>query len=326
MSNTPDGGKFRVEDITININTVNRPGYLESCIESLLKTTPAGVPLQIVFNGTPEDIRQPPLELAKAWNGPTNFVILDDILPIAASHNRALETIDTPLVNFMGDDDVVLGNRLPLIVDAFNSTDPTPVCVTSYARRIAGDAYEPNIGSRKEMGPTTIQEWRRWHRSAEPFEMLWPGSVLDTEALRSIGGFSEAFANIFDVQIFSNLSFVGPVISITDSQFGFRIHSGSNSTKNWGSQRQLLRYFQVCHEAQLDGIEPPTEEEFREIEAAQPAKQRNKRDRYEHAQLMFRIGGEHWLSGRRVEGLNHFARSLLSSPAAFVAKVGDQGF
>jgi hypothetical protein len=324
MSSGSESADYRVEDLTVNINTVNRPGYLEACIDSLVETTPEGVALQIVFNGTPAEIREPALERASAWNGPTNFVVLDEILPIATSHKRALESIETRLVNFMGDDDVVLGNRLPHIVDFFNSNDPTPVAVTTYARRIAGDAFEPNIGSLKSLGPTTISEWRTWHRSGEPFEMLWPGSVLDTAAVRSIGGFSETFANIFDVQIFSQLSFVGPVLSTTDDQFGFRIHSGSNSTTNWGPQRELLRYFAACHQAQLDGVEPPTEEEFRRHEAAQPQWQQMRRTRNEHAQLMFRLGGEHWLSGRRAEGLKYFARSVASSPAAFVSKVGDQ--
>lgn len=324
MSLESGGKTFRVEDITVNINTVNRPGYMEACIESLIETTPGGVSLQIVFNGTPAEIREPALERAKVWDGPTNFVVLDDILPIATSHNHALSSIKTPLVNFMGDDDVVLGNRLPKIVEAFNSNSPTPVGVTSYARRIAGDAFEPNIGSLKSLGPTTITQWRRWHRSGEPFEMLWPGSVLDTEALRSIGGFSEEFANIFDTQVFSQLSFVGPVLSITDDQFGFRIHSGSNSTSNWGPQRQLLRYFRVCHEAQLDSIDPPTREEFERIEASQSRVQRLRRERNENAQLNFRLGGEHWLSGQKAKGLTFFARSFLSSPAAFVSKVDDQ--
>lgn len=324
MNGSATGGTYRVEDITVNINTVNRPGYLEACIDSLVETTPVGVPLQIVFNGTPTESRESALEHASHWRGPTNFVVIDDILPIAASHNRALETIETPLVNFMGDDDIVLANRLPLIIDAFNTIDPTPVCVTSHARRIAGDPSKPSIGSLKSLGPTTITEWRRWHRSGEPFEMLWPGSVLDTAALRSIGGFSETFANIFDVQIFSNLSFVGPVLTITDDQFGFRIHSGSNSTTNWGSQRQLLRYFKACHEAQLDGVEPPTDEEFRQAEASQSFWSQQKRKRNEDAQLFFRIGGEHWLSGNKFEGAKHLARSFVSSPSAFVSKVGDQ--
>ena len=102
-------------------------------------------------------------------------------------------------------------------------------------------------------------------------------------------------------------------------------NSGSNSTTNWGSQRQLLRYFRVCHEAQLDGIEPPTKEEFQKLESEQPRLQQLRRNRYEKGQLMFRIGGEHWVSGNKVEAAKYFARSVLSSPEAFVDKVRDQG-
>jgi hypothetical protein len=53
--------------------------------------------------------------------------------------------------------------------------------------------------------------------------------------------------------------------------------------------------------------------------------QQLRRNCYEKAQLMFRIGGEHWVSGNKVEAAKYFARSVLSSPEAFVDKVRDQG-
>ena len=109
MKETAAGqASFVVQDVTVNINTVNRPDYLSACLRSLLNTTPEGVPLQILFNGTPPEFRERALKQAEPWRGPTNFIVLDETLPIADSHNRALETIKTPLVNFMGDDDVVL--------------------------------------------------------------------------------------------------------------------------------------------------------------------------------------------------------------------------
>ena len=176
--------QFTVEDVTVNINTVNRPEYLEACLASLIRTTPSGVSLQIVFNGSPTEIVERTLEQAKAWQGPTNFVVLDEMLPISGSHNRALASIETPLVNFMGDDDVVLGNRLPVLIEAFNRNEPTPVVVASYAHRIAGDPLAPALGSVKKLGPITIPEWRSFHASGEPFELLWPGAILDVAALR----------------------------------------------------------------------------------------------------------------------------------------------
>jgi len=317
--------KFSVEDLTVNINTVDRPQYLDACLASLLRTTPAGVSLQIVFNGSPAETVQKTIAQAQTWEGPTNFVVLEEILPISESHNRALESIETSLVNFMGDDDVVLGNRLPILIAEFNRNDPTPVVVTSYAHRIAGDPYYPSIGSIKKLGPTTISEWRQFHQSGEPFELLWPGAVLDVEALRSIGGFEQPFEMSFDCRIFSQMSFAGPVIASTDRQFGFRIHQGSMSSSNWDAQRENLRFIGACHRARVLGNEVPTYEEFRADESARSpfvALEQRRRDR---SQMLFRTGGQQWLAGDKVAGGKNLMQSAITWPPAFVQKVLDQG-
>lgn len=312
---------FSLEDVTVNINTVNRPEYLRACLESLLQTTPRGVPLQIAFNGTPDDVRERTIAQASRWQGPTNFLVYEELLPIAESHNRALDAIETPLVNFMGDDDLVLGNRLPLLIDAFNSHVPRPLAVTSYAHRIAGDATGAAGGSLKTLGPVTLEEWRNWHASGRPFEMLWPGAVLDTEALRGIGGVEEQFDLVFDTRVFSQLSFIGPVLSIEDANFGVRVHSGSISTSNWSAQREKLRYLQRCHSARLAAEEPPSFESFLAEENRRPWHERLRCSQGERSLLFFRQGGEHLLSGQRLGGLGYLALSALSSPATFGGKL-----
>jgi hypothetical protein len=105
--------------------------FLEPCLDSLLRPTPAGASLQIVFNATPTAVRERTIEQASACEGPTSFT----------------------------------------------SVAPRPVVVTTFARRIADDAFKPTLGSNKDLGPTTIDEWRRWHESGRPFELLWPGAV-----------------------------------------------------------------------------------------------------------------------------------------------------
>lgn len=319
-----EGSKLEPDDLTININTVNRPEYLAACIDSLLETTPLGVSLQMVFNGTPTDVREKAIEQASAWEGPTNFVVLDEMLPVADSHNRALASIQTRLVNFMGDDDVVFGNRLPRLLDAFNKYEPTPVVVTSYAQRIAGDASRPNRGSFKELGPTTVAAWRKWHASGEPFELLWPGSVLDVAALRSIGGFETEFDLVFDTRIFCQMSFVGPVISVEDRQFGFRIHQGSLSSSNWHKQRERFRYLEASHRARVLGRDDVTFERFQAGEQTANRWETFRRQRSDDAKFKFRTGGEQWLAGNKLSGVRYGVGSFLSWPPSFFEKVGDQ--
>lgn len=316
--------RYGIEDLTVNINTVNRPDYLEASLRSVIKTTPAGASLQIVFNGTPCEVRETTMAQASVWQGPTKFVHLDEIEPIDQSHNLALEGVSTPLVNFMGDDDVVLKSRFPAILNAFNSIEPEPVVVTTFARRIAGDPFCPTIGPNKDLGPTNIAEWRSFQGEGKPYELLWPGSVLKTEALRNIGGFETSFAQSFDNRIFSQMSFLGPVISLPERNFGFRIHQGSMSTSNWKAQNEVVRYVAACHTANVQGRDEPSFDEFQRAEAADPQHVQFRRQLRDRSRIHFRKGGALALSGQRVMGVANMAASALLWPPAFVEKVKDQ--
>ncbi len=316
--------KYGIEDLTVNINTVDRPDYLDACLRSLLETTPAGASLQIVFNGTPSATRERTIELAGQWQGPTRFEHLEDMLTVDASHNHALAGVTTPLVNFMGDDDVVFAPRFPSILNAFNNTDPEPAVVTTFARRIGGDSHLPTMGSNKDLGPTTVDEWRAFHATGKSYELLWPGSVLRTDLMREIGGFEAPYAQSFDNRIFSQMSFHGPVISLPERNFGFRIHQGSMSSANWKAQNETVRYVAASHSARLEGRIEPTLEEFREAEALDPSHVQIKRQLRDRSRIHFRKGGQLALGGDRLQGAANMAASALLWPPAFVEKLKDQ--
>ncbi len=316
--------RYAIEDLTVNICTVDRSEMVEACLRSLIETSPEGVSLQVVFNGSSPDMRDRVIELASTWRGPTRFIEIPEMVPVDESHNQALAGIVTPLVTFMGDDDVALHPRLHRILDAFNSLHPHPAVVTTFARRIAGDPFEPVIGSNKDLGPTSVEEWARWHESGEPFEMLWPGAVMRTELLRSIGGFEPAFSKSFDNRIFSQLSFLGPVLAVPDRGFGFRIHQGSMSTSSWKEQSRIVRFVRACHQANLAGSVEPTYEAFAASEAADPGLTRLRRSLRDRSRVNFRKGGALSLSGNRVAGTAHLVASVLLWPPAFIEKVGDQ--
>lgn len=315
---------YGIEDLTVNINTVNRPEYLEACLKSLIETTPEGASLQIVFNGTPPDIRDRTIAQAQSWRGPTRFEYLEEMLSVDESHNQALAGIETPLVNFMGDDDIVLGSRFPAILDAFNTMEPEPAVVTTFARRIAGDAFTPAIGSNKDLGPTTVEQWREFHSTGQAYELLWPGSVLRTDLLRSFGGFEAPYAQSFDNRIFSQMSFLGPVVALPERNFGFRIHQGSMSSTNWQAQNEIVRFVAASHSANLEGRPEPTFEEFRHAESTDPSYVQLRRQLRDRSRIHFRKGGQLALGGDKARGVANIAASALLWPPAFIEKLADQ--
>ncbi len=317
-------GGYTIEDLTVNICTVNRPEYLGACLESLLHTTPEGAPLTIVFNGTPSTSRERTMEQAGAWKGPVHFEHIPEMVSLDASHNRALELVKTPLVNFMGDDDVALAPRFEKILQAFNQTDPEPAAVTTFARRIAGDATQPTIGTRKNLGPTSVPEWKRWRDEGFIFEMLWPGAVLRTDVLRKSGGFEAKFNQSVDNRIFTKLAIEAPVIALPDWDFGYRIHQGSVSTSNWKLQNEHVRLVEACHRARRQNLPEPSLEDLLKTEAADPSWIRAKRDLRDRSRMYFRRGGALALGGQRVQGFGNLAVSGLLWPPAFFDKLTDQ--
>ncbi len=324
MTTDAERPTYTVEDLTIALNTVDRPEFLRAALASLLETTPPGVTLQILFNSSSQATRDATIEQAQAWNGPTRFIHHEQILPIDESHNAALAAVETPLVNFMGDDDLVLDERITRIIETFNATDPVPSVVTSFARRIAGSPDDPVLGSNKDLGPTTVDEWRAWHASGKAFEILWPGAVLRTDLLREIGGWEPDFALSFDNRIFSQMSFHGPVLAVPDRSFGFRIHQNSLSTSKWSDQRHIVRFVAACQEANVEGRPEPTAAEFRAAEDNAPLAERVARNLRDRSGLHFRVGGAKALSGDRFGGATHLARAAVLYPPAFFDKVLDQ--
>lgn len=313
-------------DLTVNVCTVDRHDQLLACLDSLLRTTPAGVALNVVFNGTPQRTVDAATHKIDSWNGPTNQRVLPATVPATDSHNLALSLAQTPLVNFMGDDDLVLGERIPGILEAFNELETAPLVVTTFARRIAGDAYRPRIGSNKDLGPTNINAWASWRDCGQMFEMLWPGAVISVEALRSIGGFEADFDRTFDNRIFTRLSSIGPVLSLPERNFGYRIHEGSLSTSNFLLQSLQVRHVQACRTAEIEERTPPTRDEFARAEAAAPFLVRKRTHLRARSRMHFRRGSAFLLEGgKRLDAAQNLALSAILWPPAFIEKLRDQG-
>lgn len=309
-------------DVTINMCTVDRTGYGVKAIESLVEHTPHDATLQLIFNGSTDEHVEALQAAAAAWTGEYRECRIDPIVDISSSHQRALELCTTSLIQFMGDDDVVLGPRLEPILAAFNDNDPTPLAVTSWARRISGSLEPTRVGSFKDLGPTTIDDWRAQVARREQFEMLWPGAVLDVEAALQVG-FEQGFGFTIDNRLFTRLALMGPVLAVPDRNFGFRVHGGSFSSK-FAEQQEVVRWNQACMEALLDGHPEPTLEEFRRSPSETGRWNRLRHTRSSRARSCLRSAGAEILDGEITHGLRDVAKATIAWPPAVAPWVMQQ--
>ncbi len=314
---------FGLGDITINVCSVERTDYACLSVRSIVEHCSPESTLQLVFNGSTPEHSDRVIAAARGWDGNLRVEHIANKVGPHASHNRALELVDTPLVNFMGDDDLVLGDRLPEIIRVFNETHPQPAAVTSWARRLGPRADTVVLGSPKDLGPLDLAAWRSAVDRGRYFELLWPGAVIDVEALREIGGFEDRFLS-FDNRIFTRLAQQRPVLAVPRRDFGFRIHAESESTSRFGKQAQSVRYVQACLDADRAGRREPTPAEFEQAEASADRLTRIAIDRRERARLHLRSAGAHLLGGNRRAAAAGLARAAILWPPAVIRWIKDQ--
>ncbi|MGI9600571.1 MAG: glycosyltransferase [Acidimicrobiales bacterium] len=315
--------RYSPSDLTVALCTIGRPGYLEAAITSLLDTTPPGTRFHLVLNGCEAGTTERLAPLIEQWDGPTEVTVLDERVSIHESHSTALDGATTPLITFMGDDDLVLEPRIPTLLARFDE-EPEPLVVGSFARRAGGTPDEPVLLGRKDLGPTTIDEWRQWVDEARFFELCFPAAIINSAAARAVGGFDPDFGPVMDVGLFTRLADRGPVIVDPDRGFGYRIHDQSMSTADGHAVAERYRYVEAAIGASRADRPVPTFEEFRADEAAASPVARFSREQRVRSQLHFRQAGSAMLGGRRVAAAGHLAKSAVSWPPVFGAKVRGQ--
>lgn len=315
---------FTLSDLTININVVDREQYLLACLRSLLETTPAGPGLNVLFNGSDAGLVGRATELVDAWPGQSTTIVLEKTEPLWKSHQVALDSIETRLVNFMGDDDIVFDVRLPRIVAAFNDLTPTPGAVTTFAKRIGPTIDPVRIGSNKDLGPTTIEEWQSRSAVGSMFEMNFSGAVFRTEAIHAAGGFAEEFSESPDNRLFTLIGASSPVIALPERSFGYRIHPNSVSSSRFLSQAQAVRHIAACASAAVNGLPEPSRAEFIASESSDPTHVRISRNLSVRGQMFFRRGAAELLSDRKLRGVVLVCAAAAMSPVQFVRSLGNQ--
>jgi hypothetical protein len=314
---------FSLADLTLNICTVNRPQHIRVAIESLIEHTPPGPTLQLVLNEASPETWPAIADLVQRWPGPTKVVEINPRVPVDASHQRALEECVTPLINFMGDDDIILGNRFDEAIEIFNR-HPNLGVLGTWVQRIGGPPDDPRFLGRMDIGPTSIEAWREMQAGSIPVQYCFPATIYSTQAAKDAGGFEARFGSALDAGISAMVGRTRPALTQTSRLFGFRIHDGSDSSQNFAAQFQSWAYVQACLVA-LDRGEPePTLEEWQAAQEDEPAWKKFLFNQNVKSRHSFRRAGAALLDRRFLDFAKFGVKSLAYSPRLFVTKTVEQ--
>jgi GT2 family glycosyltransferase len=315
---------YRASDLTVSVIARGRPELLEATLSNIAETSPSDVVLQVLLNPPRNDVSEVVTRRYAQWPGTLKVFSTSKPLNFADAHNLALKYIETPLVNFMGDDDVSIGPRLSRQLDFLNTETDVIACGT-YAYRVGGRPGQGlKVGGRMAVGPSTRAECEALVAGGQLIYMVFPSVVAQTERLRFVGGFRREFGIAADVDLWSRLALHGPVVSVPEYLFGFRIHDGSGSTSLFWEGQERTRYAEACAKARSQGTTEPTIDEWREAWNAQRSVRRWLVGRRSASKYYFRRAGAAFVEQRYPTTARYLLTSFLLSPRTTFGKLREQ--
>jgi GT2 family glycosyltransferase len=315
---------YHAGDLTVSLIARRRPELLEATLASIAETSPTEIVLQVLFNPPQDDVHEVVRRFARQWPGVVKLLSTNTPLNFVDAHNLALQHVETPLVNFMGDDDVNVGPRLIRQLDFLNTETDVLACGT-FAYRVGGrPGQKLKMGGRAAIGPSTRGACDALVRSGQLVHLAFPSVVAKTEALRSIGGFRREFSIAADVDLWSRLALLGPVLSIPEYLFGFRVHDASGSTSLFWEGEERTRFAAACAKARSQGVPEPTLQEWRDASSQERFVNRWRTKRASTSRYYFRRAGAAFVERRYLTTARYLMTSFLLSPQACLGKLHGQ--
>jgi Glycosyl transferase family 2 len=315
---------YHASDLTVSLIARQRPELLDVTLESIAETSPSDVVLQVLLNPPQDDVSEVVRRFGMRWPGTFKVLSTSTPLDFVDAHNLALEHVDTPLVNFMGDDDVNIGPRLSRQLDFLNTETDVLACGT-YAYRVGGrPGQKLRVGGRSAMGPSNRDACNALVANGQLIYLSFPSVVAQTRALRSIGGFRNEFGIAADVDLWSRLALLGPVLAIPEYLFGFRIHDASGSTALFWEGEERTRFAQACAKARSQGVTEPTLDEWRQAWNEEGPMTRWLTRRRSASRFYFRRAGAAFVERRYPTTARYLVASFLLSPGACFSKLHGQ--
>jgi hypothetical protein len=315
---------YHASDLTVSLIARRRPELLEATLRSIVETSPSDIALQVLLNPPQSDVSEVVRRFCTRWSGASKVLSTSTPLNFVDAHNLALEHVETPLVNFMGDDDVNIGPRLSRQLDFLNTETDVLACGT-YAYRVGGrPGRKLKVGGRAAIGPSTRGACNALVTSGQLVYLAFPSVVAQSQALRSIGGFRKEFGIAADVDLWSRLAQLGPVLSIPEYLFGFRVHDASGSTSLFWEGEERIRFAQACAKARSQGFTEPTLDEWRQASNEEKLVPRWLMRRRSASRYYFRRAGAAFVERRYPTTARYLVVSFLLSPRACLGKLHGQ--
>jgi glycosyltransferase involved in cell wall biosynthesis len=296
--------------VTIIVPIYNGSAYLSETLDSLLSQTFRDFELLAIDDGSTDgsgeivrSIKDERIRLIGKENGG-----LCEALNLGIAEARA------PYIARSDQDDISFSERLKRQLHVMEN-HPETLAVFSYSTKF-GSKHRWSNADKMVMAPGDLKQY-------EPMEdgcLLCSTMFVRTAALRSIGGFRQAYYPADDWDLECRLAEEGKVLILREPLVAYRFQTSANTYRVFAEMRQKSRWTKDSYRRRIHSIPELTFEQFSLAQETDLWSRwgRNCRDL---SKLHMRTAGQRYLDGCYLAAMGHFVASSVLNPVEIAERI-----
>ena len=301
---------MKYPEVTIIVPIYNGAAYLAETLQSLLSQTFTNYELLAIDDGSTDNSA----DVVRSLRDDRICLIQKDNSGLCHTLNLGIAEAKAPYIARSDQDDVSFPNRLERQLRVMED-HPEALGVLSYVTKL-GSKHTWSNADRFVMAPGELKEY-------QPMEdgSLEPSTIfIRTAALRSIGGFRQAYYPVDDWDMECRLAQVGKLLIMCEPLIAYRFQENANTYRVYAELRNKTRWTKDSYRRRLQYNPELTYDQFM---LAQPNDiwSRLNRFRKDSSKLHMRTAGNRFLDGHYLAAIGHLFTGVVLNPADMTRRV-----
>ncbi|MGD0831017.1 MAG: glycosyltransferase [Terracidiphilus sp.] len=301
---------MKTPEVTVVVPIYNGSAYLAETLKSLLSQTFENFELLAIDDGSTDASA----DIVRSLNDDRVRLIQKANGGLCHALNLGITEARSPYIARSDQDDISLPSRLAMQLQVMKD-HPEVLAIFAYATKIGGKHTWSNA-----------DKYVVSHGQCKAYEPMNDGCLLgstmfaQTAALRSVGGFRQAYYPADDWDLECRLAETGRVLVLQETLIAYRFQTSANTYRVFAEMREKSRWTKDSHRRRLQSIPELTIEQFR---LAQPRDywSRFRRYRRDASKLRMRNAGQRFLDGHYIAGAAHMFAAVLLNPEDMLGRL-----
>jgi len=300
---------MKCPEVSIIVPIYNGSAFLSETLDSLLSQTFGDFELLAIDDGSTDNSS----EIVSSFRDERIRLIQKKNGGLCEALNVGIAEAKAPWLARCDQDDISFPQRLERQLQVMKDRSEA-IGLFAYTTKF-GSKHRWSNADKVVMAPGEVKEF-------EPMKdgcLLGSTMFMQTAAIRSTGGFRQAYYPADDWDLELRLAQAGTVLILREPVAAYRFHSSANTYRLFAEMQEKRRWAEDSYMRRMESVPELTLDQFR-FAHTKDIWVRLRRYRKDSSRLHMRIAGQRYLDGEYIAAARHLFVAAVLHPAEIIAR------